>query len=130
MFARRSLTRSLTALALPLALIAVTAGAHKAEARTMHAHTAWTADGALAVSGWNLSSHGRITVEVDDAPTNDLVDSYRTYATGSGQFLIDTDYIGCYQNPESGDYDNLAVYVRDDHSNTIIGPMVVDGCPS
>jgi hypothetical protein len=55
-------------------LVVLTAGAHDAEARTMHAHTAWTADGALAVSGRNLSSHGRGTIEVDDA--GNLVDSY------------------------------------------------------
>jgi hypothetical protein len=96
----------------------------------MYAHTSWTQNGTLAVNGWNLSSRGHITIEVDDAATGDLVDRYGTVATGNGRFLIYTDYIGCYQNPDSGDYDNLAVYVRDDRSDTVIGPMVVDGCPS
>ena len=122
---------SLSIASLTLVGIGSTANVHAAPAqrRIMYLAAQWNDDGTIEVAGANFSTFSTAYVEVFDAETGDSV-SYGTMHTNArGNFMARTDYIGCYQNPDTGGFDDLRVKAEDLRSGTVVYTGSFDGCP-
>jgi hypothetical protein len=95
----------------------------------MYLNAHWNDDGTIEVLGANFSRDSRVYVEVYDAETGDMVTDGDVYTDDYGAFDASTDYIGCYENPYTGNYDDLRVGAKDLRTGTIVRTGSFDGCP-
>jgi hypothetical protein len=95
----------------------------------MYLDTHWNDDGTIEVIGTNFSRDSRVYVEVYDAETGDTVSDGYLYTDGRGDFEGGTDYIGCYEDPYTGNFDDLRVGAKDLRTGTIVRTTSFDGCP-
>jgi hypothetical protein len=116
---------------LTLAGIGDAAHAHAASAHrwVMYLNAHWNDDGTIEVLGTNFSRDSRVYVEVYDAETGDVVTDGDVYTDDYGAFDASTDYIGCYENPYTGNFDDVWVAAKDLRTGTIVRTTSFDGCP-
>jgi hypothetical protein len=116
---------------LTLAGIGGAAQAHAAPAHRwiMYLDTRWNGDGTIEILGTNFSRDSKVYVEVYDAETGDVVTDGDVYTDDYGAFDASTVYIGCYDNPYTGNYDDLRVGAKDLRTGTIVRTGSFDGCP-
>jgi hypothetical protein len=126
------LLATLGILSLILVGIGSAAHAHAAPAHRwiMYLAAHWNDDGTIEVAGTDFSRFSTVYVEVFDAETGDTVSSGDLHTSARGTFLGSTDYIGCYQNPYTGDFDDVRVKAEDLRTDTVVYTGSFDGCPT